>query len=265
MGDILISFGDFLENNAQLIPSGYVEEFWIEELKQKIQKCKPNDQHLNQFLNKIPTIDEAIKISHDFKIPLHPHYLYFWDKISSEDLAKLLEPKKINETSIEYSTQAKKILENLGTPHKVENDLIMLESQEAKIFFNLLFRKKPIIDDLSVPKILTKSSGIQINNKFSTSIGVRIGRPEKAAPRQMKPATHVLFPISEKGGPTRDLLKASRSEHFFANLYNRFCTTCNQPSIGIKCSICARKTSINFRCSNCRDALEEPFLPKMQA
>ena len=38
LGDILIAFGDFLENNAHLIPSGYVEEFWIEELRQKIQK-----------------------------------------------------------------------------------------------------------------------------------------------------------------------------------------------------------------------------------
>ena len=170
-------------------------------------------------------------------------------KFHLEDLAKLLEPKKFNETSIEYPIQVKKILENLGTPHKVENNTIVLESQEAKIFFNLLFREKPIIADLSVPKILTKSSGIQINNKFSTSIGVRIGRPEKAAPRQMKPATHVLFPIGEKGGPTRDLLKASRTEHFFANLYNRHCITCNQPSIGIKCSICGTKTSINFRCS----------------
>ena len=30
-------FGDFLENNAQLVPSGYVEEYWIEELKQKLR------------------------------------------------------------------------------------------------------------------------------------------------------------------------------------------------------------------------------------
>jgi DNA polymerase II large subunit len=29
LGDILVSYGDFLENNAKLIPSGYVEEFWI--------------------------------------------------------------------------------------------------------------------------------------------------------------------------------------------------------------------------------------------
>jgi DNA polymerase II large subunit len=249
LGDILISFGDFLENNAQLVPSAYVEEIWIEELKQKIENYEPDDQYLNQFLNKIPSIDEALKISLDFKIPLHPHYLYFWDKISSEDLIKLLEPKNVNETSIEYSIQCKQILENLGTPHKIENETIILEEQEAKIFFNLLFREKPIISDLSVPKIITKASGIEIKNKFSTSVGVRIGRPEKAAARQ-------------KGGPTRDLLKASRSENFFANLFNRQCKQCDQPSIGIKCSICGSKTTISYRCSSCRDTLEEPFCEK---
>jgi len=262
LGDILISFGDFLENNAQLVPSGYVEEFWIEELKQKIQKYEPYDQYLNQFLTKIPTIDEALKISLDFQIPLHPHYLYYWDCISSDELNKLLEPNKVNSTSIEYPIQIKQILEDLGVPHKVKNEIIILEEQEAKIFFNLLFRQKPIITDLSVPKILTQISGIKINNKFSTSIGVRIGRPEKAAARQMKPPTHVLFPISDKGGPTRDLLKASRNEHFFADIFNRHCNQCNQPSIGIKCSICGTKTTITYRCTNCRDDLTEPFCHK---
>jgi len=262
LGDILITFGDFLENNAQLIPSGYVEEYWIEELKQRIQKQESNNQTLNQFLNKIPTIDEALKLSLDFHIPLHPQYLYFWDMISSQELIQLLEPTKVNETSIEYSKETKKILEKLGTPHKIKNEIIILEGLEAKIFFNLLFREKPTISDLSVPKIISKSSGIQIKNKFSTSIGVRIGRPEKAAPRQMKPPTHTLFPVSDKGGPTRDLLKASRKEIFFANILNRYCTQCNQPSIGIRCSICGTKTSITYRCSNCRDTLNEPFCEK---
>lgn len=262
LGDILISFGDFLENNAQLIPSAYVEEFWIEELKQKIQNVKSDVPYLEQFLNKTPSIDEAIKISLDFKIPLHPHYLYFWDKISPEDLSMLLEPTKVSAALIEYPLKIKKILENLGTPHKVENQKIVLESQEAKIFFNILFREKPIIDDSSVPTIISKSSGIQIRNKFSTSVGVRIGRPEKAAARQMKPPTHVLFPVSDKGGPTRDLLKASRSEHFFANIFNRTCDQCNEPSIGIKCSKCGVKTTITYRCTNCRDTLNEPFCEK---
>ena len=265
LGDILISFGDFLENNAQLVPSAYVEEFWIEELRQKIERHddEPGDQYLRQFLQKIPSIDEALKISLDFELPLHPAFLYFWDKISAKELEKLLDPISVNDSSIQYSADKKPILEKLGTPHKIEDGLLTLENLEAKIFSSLLFREKPKISDLSIPKIISESSGIQIRNKFSTSIGVRIGRPEKAAARQMKPPTHVLFPVGNKGGSTRDLLKASRrNEHFFTNICNRNCVQCNEPSIGIKCSKCETKTSISYRCSNCRDILGEPYCEK---
>ncbi len=262
LGDVLITFGDFLENNAQLVPSGYVEEIWIEQLKEIISKSEAKNPFLEQFLIKTPSVDEALKISLDYNFSLHPHYLYYWDKISLEELDQLLQAKNVNENKIEYSTEKKKILEKLGTPHKVENQSIILENEEAKIFFNLLFLTKPEINDLSIPEILSISSKIKINNKFSTSIGVRIGRPEKAAPRQMKPPTHTLFPISDKGGPTRDLLKASRNEHFFANIHNRFCEQCNEPSIGINCSNCGKKTSVIFRCNNCRDTLTEPFCEK---
>ncbi len=259
LGDILISFGDFLENNAQLVPTAYVEELWTEELRQKIEGYGPEDQYLKQFLQKTPSIDEALKISLDFELPLHPAFLYFWDKISAEDLEKLLDPINVGDSSIQYSPDKKPILEKLGTPHKIRDNLLTLEGTQAKIFFNLLFRRKPTISDLSVPKILSESSGIQIRNKFSTSIGVRIGRPEKAAARQMKPPTHVLFPVGDKGGQTRDLLKASRNEHFFTNIFNRNCPKCSEPSIGIKCSKCDTKTSISYRCSSCRDLLSEPY------
>ncbi|CAD6368670.1 DNA polymerase II large subunit [metagenome] len=262
LGDILISFGDFLENNAQLVPTGYVEEFWIEELKEKLEKYAPNDEYLIQFLTKIPTLDEALKLSLDFQIPLHPQYLYFWDQISAEDLLQIIQPTKINEDSIEYSIEVKNILEKLGVPHRMNNTQIILEKIEAKIFYNLLFRNKPQITDSSIPQIISKSSGIQIKNKFSTSIGVRIGRPEKAAARQMKPPTHVLFPINDKGGPTRDLLKASRQDNFFTNIFNRYCRECNEPSIGIKCSNCGTKTSIIYRCNNCREKLETQYCEK---
>jgi len=262
LGDILISFGDFLENNSQLVPTGYVEEFWIEELREKLTKYEPNDKYLAQFLEKIPLLDEALKLSLDFDIPLHPKYLFYWDQISSKELHKLLSPINFNENSIEFNLTTKQILEKLGVPHIKNNDKIILENQEAKIFFNLLFREKPTISDQSVPKIISESSGIEIRNKFSNSIGVRIGRPEKAAPRLMKPPTHVLFPIGDKGGPTRDLLKASRQDNFFTNIFNRYCSECNEPSIGIKCSKCGTKTIVNYRCNKCRDTLENPFCEK---
>lgn len=262
LGDILISFGDFLENNAQLVPTGYVEEFWIEELKEKLVKYTPDNEFLSQFLTRIPTLDEALKLSLDFKIPLHPQYLYYWDQILPEELSRILHPNKINENSIEYSLQVKNILEKLGVPHKININQIILEKEEARIFYNLLFKQELQINDLSTPEIISKSSGIKIKNKFSTSIGVRIGRPEKAAPRQMKPPTHVLFPVSDKGGPTRDLLKASRHDNFFTNIFNRYCSECETLSIGIKCSKCGTKTSIIYQCSNCREKLDNPYCEK---
>ncbi len=262
LGDILISFGDFLENNAQLVPTGYVEEFWIEELKEKLTNYSQDDKFLVRFLTTIPTLDEALKLSLDFKIPLHPQYLYYWDQISPDELEKILHPSKRNENIIEYSKDIKNILEKLGVPHKIIDDQIILENEEAIIFNNLLFMHEIKINDISTPNILSKASGIEIKNKFSTSIGVRIGRPEKAAPRQMKPPTHVLFPINDKGGPTRDLLKASKQDDFFTNIFNRYCNECNQPSIGIKCSKCGIKTSIIYQCGNCRDKLENPFCEK---
>ncbi len=36
IGDILISYGDFLENNAQLLPASYVEEVWSLQLQAKL-------------------------------------------------------------------------------------------------------------------------------------------------------------------------------------------------------------------------------------
>ena len=261
LGDILISFGDFLENNAQLVPSPYVEEFWKEELRDKLAKYEPNDQYLSQFLDRNPSLDEALKISLDFYLPLHPKFLYFWDQITTSELEEILQPEKLNENSIEYPQNTKKILEKLGVPHQ-QKDSLILEENEAKIFFNLLFRNPLKIDGPNIPKIISNSSGILIKNKSSTSIGVRIGRPEKAAARLMKPPTHVLFPISDKGGPTRDLLKASRHANFFTNIFNRQCHNCNEPSIGIKCSKCGKKTSIDYQCSNCREILENPFCEK---
>ena len=254
LGDILISFGDFLENNAQLIPSAYVEEYWVEDLRKKIAESEPSTL-LQQFLTVTPTLDDALKLAADFQIPLHPKYLYFWDHISPEDLSQILKPLSTAENSICFPPTTKPILEKLGTPHTVTDAGLTLKGDEAKIFYNLLFRTPPLYEDLPVLENISKSSGIQLRPKFSASIGVRIGRPEKAAPRQMKPPTHVLFPVGDRGGSTRNLLKASKSENFYTNIVNRICQTCNEPSIGIKCRRCGTKTKVTLRCQNCRQVL----------
>jgi DNA polymerase II large subunit len=263
LGDILISFGDFLENNAQLIPTGFVEEFWIEELKSKILKYEPSSQELQQFLIRTPNFEEALELSLNFQIPLHPKYLFYWEQISVVELGQLLQPTKIQDDTISYPINCKKILENLGVPHEVINNELILQETEAQIFYQLLFANQIKLDDAdTVPQIITKSSAITIRPKFSTSIGVRIGRPEKAAPRLMKPPVHALFPVGDKGGSTRDLLKASSSPNFYCNIYNRVCKNCSQPSISINCQKCGNKTTIEFVCPVCRASLEQPFCQK---
>jgi DNA polymerase II large subunit len=265
LGDILISFGDFLENNAQLVPTGYVEEIWLEELREKLSKYEPknSENSPSQFLKTTPTFDEALTLSLDFLIPLHPKFLYFWDLISINELKEILHPIEIGESSINYSIQIKSILEKLGVPHEVSTNSVLLNESEAKIFYNLLFRKPITLDESkSVIEIISNTSGIVIKPKFSTTVGVRIGRPEKAAPRQMKPPVHTLFPVGVKGGPTRDLLKASHSEKFFSNISNRFCKTCNELSIGILCQKCKTKTNLIYNCRICRAKLDTTFCPK---
>ncbi|MCY4491518.1 MAG: DNA polymerase II large subunit [Thaumarchaeota archaeon] len=256
LGDILVSFGDFIENNASLVPSGYVEEFWTEELKKRIADSGATE--LEKFLTTTPTLDEALKLSSELQIPLYPKYLHFWDHITPAELAIILDAES-TEDSVRFSARAKPVLERLAAEHVMEGDVPVLYHDTAKIFYNLLFRNIPHISGDSVPDIISQSSGILIKPKFSTSIGVRIGRPEKAAPRQMKPPTHVLFPIGSMGGPTRDLLKASKQEDFYTNISNRTCDTCQAPSIGIRCSVCGEKTGVTFRCASCRSVLDSDY------
>ena len=44
-------------------------------------------------------------------------------------------------------------------------------------------------------EFISKISGVKVKPKFASSIAVRVGRPEKAPERKMKPPVHVLFPI----------------------------------------------------------------------
>jgi len=262
LGDILISYGDFLENNAELVPTGYVEEYWTEELKAKLAKYELGDPYL-QHIPKIPTLDEAFKLSLDYNIPLHPHYLYYWDQLTIQEFEQILHPTKADPDLIIYQKNCKEILEKLGVPHEVAGDSVLLKGLEAKTFFYLLFRKTIKLDStMTVPQLITKTSGIKIRDKFSTAIGARVGRPEKAAERKMKPPVHTLFPVGSKGGASRDLVKASKEANFYCNISNRFCKNCNEPSISIACLKCKNKTTMVFVCPACRSELESDYCEK---
>ncbi len=89
LGDILISYGDFLYTSKALSPSGYVEEWWAKDLKKLLIERFGADLEkaaksagishgtIESFLESIlltknRRLEEAIAMSQHLSVPLHP-------------------------------------------------------------------------------------------------------------------------------------------------------------------------------------------------
>lgn len=292
LGDILISYGDFLENNAELLPASYVEEVWLQELHShlsdssisNLQRSEINPQLIkltSKSFKDIPNIKDAFRMSLMLGIPLCPRYSFFWEHISIDEVIFLKEnlicsyiQDDNNGASCSYfliknNFQLKDILERLGVYHSLVDEHIKIDNPDQvyslqRLLFSdssiptercsLQFSANDNIKSLDTIEFVSSISGIRLMPKFASSIAVRVGRPEKAAERKMKPPVHVLFPIGSKGGSTRDILKASKiKSSFFTEIANRFCNSCRFPSLGTKCTKCGSSTPIRNLCIVCRE------------
>src|SRR5215208_7183483 len=327
LGDILISYGDFLENNAQLLPASYVEEIWALQLKSKLlsseiyhhpssfsdtssilSKAKKEEkgaridsqrivQLIKEPLLTFPTVEEAFEISKKYLVPLHPRYSFYWDSVSINEVLFLKDKlascqqsgNDIDSILLANDPKLKDILERLGVVHSMKNETGIIEINNRDQIYSLralLLESKPDSTGLvarksisaspdsnslipqpptsshsleanDVLEFISKISGTEVMPKFASSIAVRVGRPEKAAERKMKPPVHVLFPVGTKGGATRDILKAVREDSFYAEIANRFCINCNIPSLGTYCRKCAEATPVHNLCVACRQDIPQ--------
>ena len=96
LGDILVSYGDFLDRAHPLVPAGYCEEWHFLELKENIKKQlgKNDDKTIaealsvtedsihNYFSAQPPSFSLAFKLATTFNTPLHPYHTYYWKSIT---------------------------------------------------------------------------------------------------------------------------------------------------------------------------------------
>ena len=189
LGDILIGYGDFLENNAHLLPSSYVEEIWALQLQSKLlTRSSPSQlsaviserliQLSKEPFTTLPTAEEAFEISEKINIPLHPKYSFYWDFVSIDEVLLLREKickeqqeTRRNNTSsypcrlLNDSPKLKDILERLGVIHSVKNEGKIIEIDNMDQAYSLT---KLLTSEPTIPTALRLSSSLSVNNIVET-------------------------------------------------------------------------------------------------
>jgi len=285
LGDILIGFGDFLYTNKPLRPAGYNEEWWVEELELAIEQKFGGDLTKTAtavgmkktFLEKMlvnvyhntPTVQEAVELSSVLGVPLHPLFTFFWETLSVEEFLTLRKWLLASETILDEDIvqeivgpkdkEIKIILEKLCIQHEIILNKVKIVADEAYIFaFCLGFKNSDYkIDALEdVLDIIQQLTGIIVRPKGVSYVGARMGRPEKAKHREMKPLVHTLFPVGLAGGSRRNLIEASKKVAIEVDLVKRHCIKCKEPSFTLKCVKCGSDTILEKICPHCGRTLD---------
>jgi DNA polymerase II large subunit len=292
LGDILISVGDFLYSNRLLEPSGYVEEWWAEDIRKavmekyggnledasKAAKILPEKLKLfleDPFTNK-PDVTEAVALATTLDVSLHPAFTFFWSNLTSVEDITLLRKWLLNsevQTEVggvcridgEIDTSVKRALELICLPHKVSDGKIIIVNDDAQALAFCLGYTSSCNLELSSAKSVLQAicmlSGAKIKDKAPTFVGARMGRPEKAKRREMKPLVHVLFPVGLAGGSQRDLVNAAKREPTFVEVVRRKCPNCKTFTFRIKCPACGSETILEKSCPRCGKSLKENECP----
>lgn len=263
LGEILISYGEFLENNRPLAPASYTFEWWAAELN-----AAGGDP---AGLEKIGG-EEAVALSRKYSIPLHPAHTYFWHDLPAEEfepLAEVVSSDGVLESGkLFLSLVAKESLETLMVLHKVRDGKIIVEDP-LPLLLCLGIEPQGLAKtweglEGSALEMANKLAGITVRARAPTRIGARMGRPEKSDRRLMRPPPHVLFPTGEAGGKSRSVLEAAKHSEGNGNktgivdveIERRVCRDCGKEGFSFRCE-CGGHTDKKRVCPNCNVPAKE--------
>ncbi|MGI6503024.1 MAG: DNA-directed DNA polymerase II large subunit [Candidatus Methanoculleus thermohydrogenotrophicum] len=264
VGEILISFGEFMENNHPLMPPCYCEEWW----------------QLEGGVRRPESELEAIEFALD-GVPLHPEYTYLWDDIAPADIVflanRISAEGRIGDggLSVPNAPEVKAILEELLVPHHLAGDGIVVPEYLvllACLGLTLQLEKRPAWQDAPLENpmdLVMHLSGFVIRSRAGTRIGGRMGRPGKSKPREMRPPPHSLFPIGDEGGSRRSF-QAACAPKLRSNVDGgiievevgeRRCPACGTFTYKNLCD-CGGHTTPVFRCPKCGQEIGKDQCPR---
>jgi len=287
LGDILISVGDFLYSSKLLEPSGYVEEWWAEDVQKSISQRHGGNieeaartmgmpqEKLESFLKdpfvSKPSFKDAVHLAAALDVPLHPAFTFFWSNLRTvEDVILMrkwiLDSKVDTEAGIvcringEADPNVKRVLEAVLVPHNITDGKIKVENDDASALAASLGFSASCSLDVSKAESALEAvcalSSLKIRDKSPTFVGARMGRPEKAKRREMKPLVHVLYPVGLAGGSQRDIVDAAKGQPIFVEIVRRKCQDCKTFTSRVKCPECGSLTVPEKTCPRCGKTLK---------
>lgn len=247
LGEILVPFGEFLENNRALVPPAYSIDWHLEELR--AAEAPPHARSL------APSFDEALDVARRYRVPLHPAHLLFWHDLSVEEVAELsrfVEREAVvrgGALTLPWTEPDRERLVRLGFLHRPTEDGRLVGEPEATLALlgglglalapTGVVRSAPL-EPVEGPVLgyVSRLVGVEVRARAPSRIGARVGRPEKARLRKMSPNVHGLFPVGEAGGAQRSVPAAARvtmREGVPVLLGVRTCPACGRSTVWLRC------------------------------
>ena len=135
LGEILIPFGEFLENNHVLMPGAFSLEWYGALLQARLGSLPPGWRE--------PTVAQALEWSRTLQVPLHPRFNLFYHDFLPEELARLRERIAAQgrmaegRLALPDSPEFRESLVRLGAPYRIEGGHLTLERHTGTLLATL--------------------------------------------------------------------------------------------------------------------------------
>ncbi|QZY00708.1 DNA polymerase II large subunit [Halobaculum rubrum] len=275
LGEYLVNFGEFIENNHPLAPASYVREWWEQDLAEAGADLQALEDDLTTDLDN-PDAEQALAWVDEYDAPLHPAYTYCWHDISVAEYDAVADAVAAGEVTgdllvVEHTDTVRPALETLLVEHTQTEDALRIPD------FRPLLRQLGVTDGLrrewtpedlsdearewdggdNAIRAVNEVTDFEVRERAPTRIGNRMGRPEKSESRDLSPAVHTLFPITELGGNQRSIGEAARNRTdkgkgvYDVLVGERECPDCGEHTFKPECPGCGAHTEPYYECDEC--------------
>ncbi|MEF8872916.1 MAG: DNA polymerase II large subunit, partial [Haloarculaceae archaeon] len=295
LGEYLVNYGEFVENNHPLAPASYTVEWWRQEFEDAGGPVQAMRDSTDVDLAD-PTPAEALEWATDYDAPIHPKYTYLWHDVSVDDmlaLADALDEAEIAAGDGALAGQASDasgdlvlprtetvttVLERLLVTHTQDEETLHVpdwrplvrtlgfssDLQRSWTASDLSEHARTYDDSQNAIEAVNEISPFTVRERAPTRIGNRMGRPEKSEERELSPAVHTLFPIGEAGGSQRSVGDAAQHGDAVegtkgdveVEVSRRDCTDCGTRTFRARCPDCGGTTEAVYVCRDCEREVE---------